>query len=119
MAKLAVFAVSIEDINKALQTKEPKTKAELHTKIPAEFHNLLPLFIKKEADKLNPHKPGTDHKINLKRDAQGQEVPIPFGPLYRISREELLVLKKTLRDLLDKGFIHTSSSKAGSLVIFV
>jgi hypothetical protein len=33
--------------------------------------------------------------------------------------EELLVLKKTLRDFLDKGFIWVSSSEAGSLVIFM
>jgi hypothetical protein len=36
-----------------------------------------------------------------------------------MSREELLILKKTLTDLLDKGWIRASSSTAGALVLFV
>ncbi|RCI14115.1 hypothetical protein L249_7919 [Ophiocordyceps polyrhachis-furcata BCC 54312] len=35
-----------------------------------------------------------------------------------MSREELLVLKKTLRDLLTKGFIRPSSSPASAPVLF-
>jgi hypothetical protein len=34
-------------------------------------------------------------------------------------RDELLVLRRTLLDLLDKGFIRASSSPARSLVLFV
>ena len=33
--------------------------------------------------------------------------------------DELLVLRKTLNELLDKGFIRTSSSPAGTPVLFV
>jgi hypothetical protein len=36
-----------------------------------------------------------------------------------MSRDELLVLWKTLIDLLDKGFIRVSSSPAVTLVLFV
>jgi hypothetical protein len=36
-----------------------------------------------------------------------------------MSREELLVLKKTLTDLLDKGWIRASSLAAGAPVLFV
>ena len=36
-----------------------------------------------------------------------------------MSREELLVLRKTLYELLDSGFIRASSSDAGAPVIFV
>ena len=100
-----LFTVLIEDVNKALQTKKPKIEAKLYNKILKEFYNLLLLFIKKEADKLNLYKPGVDYKINLKKDNYKREVFISFRPLYNILREELLVLKKTLRDLLDKGFI--------------
>ena len=34
-------------------------------------------------------------------------------------RDELLVLRKTLTELLDKGFIHASSSLVGAPVLFV
>ncbi|XP_044717007.1 integrase core domain-containing protein [Hirsutella rhossiliensis] len=42
----------------------------------------------------------------------------PRGPLYGMSREELIVLRKTLTELLDKGFIRASSSPASAPVLF-
>jgi len=36
-----------------------------------------------------------------------------------MSRDELLVLRKTLTDLLDKGFIRVSNSPITALVLFV
>jgi hypothetical protein len=36
-----------------------------------------------------------------------------------MSKEELLVLQKTLTDHLDKGWIHVSKSPAGAPVLFV
>ena len=55
-----------------------------------------------------------DHAIEL----DNGKVP-PAMPLYFMSREALLVLRKTLTEYLDKGFIHASSSPAGAPVIFV
>ncbi|KAH0611235.1 uncharacterized protein H6S33_011662 [Morchella sextelata] len=43
----------------------------------------------------------------------------PFGPLYGMSREELIVLKRYIQDNLKKGFIQASSSPAGAPVLFV
>lgn len=68
VAELAVFAIFIANVNKALQQKKLKTEAEFRKKISIEFYNLLPLFRKKEADKLNLYKLGVDYKINLKKD---------------------------------------------------
>ena len=36
-----------------------------------------------------------------------------------MSREKLLVLRKTLTDLLDKNYIRASSSVKGALILFV
>ena len=36
-----------------------------------------------------------------------------------MSRDELLVLRKTLLDLLNKGFIRVSTSSIASLVLFI
>ena len=36
-----------------------------------------------------------------------------------MSRDELLILRKTLIDLLDKGFIRVSNSPTAALVLFV
>ena len=55
-----------------------------------------------------------DHKIKLEpKDAQ-----LLWGPLYSMSRGELLVLRKELTSLLKKGFIRVSSSPAAALVLF-
>ncbi|XP_044714694.1 reverse transcriptase (RNA-dependent DNA polymerase) domain-containing protein [Hirsutella rhossiliensis] len=80
-----------------------------------EFRNL---FSPEEAMKLPPHRPGVDHEVNLQPDKNGNEPPLPWGPLYNMSREELLVLRKTLKDLLDRGFIRASSSAAATPVLF-
>ena len=39
--------------------------------------------------------------------------------LYRITRNKLLILQKTLNKLLYKGFIRTSNSPAKTPVLFV
>ncbi|GBG84873.1 hypothetical protein CBR_g39335 [Chara braunii] len=54
------------------------------------------------------------HKIILKAGA----VP-PKGCIYRMSEEELTVLRAQLDDLLDKGWICPSSSPYGAPVLFV
>ena len=118
-AEEAIFAVSLSDVEKALKPKKIYTEEQLREKIPEKYHDLLPLWMREEADKVNPHRPGVDHKIELKKGPDGKELPVPFGPLYNMTREELLVLKKTLKDLLDKGFIRASSSEAGAPVLFV
>jgi hypothetical protein len=59
-----------------------------------------------------------DHSIELVKE-DGKTPEVPYGPLYSMTRDELLVLRRTLLDLLDKGFIRVSSSPTGSLVLFV
>lgn len=112
-----VFAASMADINKALQTKP---LVDARTKLPPWVESrFVALFDKKEADKLPPHRPGIDHRIELEKDSNGKTPDAPWGPLYSMSRDELLVLRKTLNDLLDKGFIRVSNSPAAAPVLFV
>jgi hypothetical protein len=44
--------------------------------------------------------------------------PIDKTP-YRMATPELVELKEHIKELLEKGFIHPSSSSWGTLVIFV
>ncbi|EOA88025.1 uncharacterized protein SETTUDRAFT_108663, partial [Exserohilum turcica Et28A] len=91
-----IFAASIADIDKALQPKKPVNVRAL---LLAQYQEFYELFNPKEAEKLPPH--------------QG-----PGGPLYSMSRGELLVLQKELTSLLKKGFIRVSSLPALALVLF-
>src|SRR6266516_2610558 len=97
-----VFAISMADIEKALR---PKLKTDPRKVLPPQYHRWLEVFSKEQADRLPPHRPGVDHEIRLEKDSSGRDEPVPWGPLYGMSREELLVLRKTITELLDKNFI--------------
>lgn len=114
-AQVKVFAASMKDIEKALRPKEQLDAAAL---LPKHYHEFLPVFDIKEASSLPAHRPGIDHQIPLETDPGGNEKAVPWGPLYNMSREELLVLRKTLTELLDKGFIRMSKSSAAAPVLF-
>jgi hypothetical protein len=56
--------------------------------------------------------------LKTRCDIQPGTAPISKA-LYKMSREELAELKIQLKDLLDKGFIHPSSSPWGCSALFV
>lgn len=113
---IQVFAASMADINKALRVKQHTDPA---TKLPQHFHEFLDVFSYQKSEQLPPLRgPGTDHAIELEK-VNGKQPEIPWGPLYSMSRDELLVLRKTLTELLDKGFIRVSNSPAAAPVLFV
>ncbi|KAL5601271.1 uncharacterized protein BROUX77_005520 [Berkeleyomyces rouxiae] len=120
--KLRVFAASIEDINKALARLEkdrvPANPREWKKKIPAWIeHDKVKVFDPDAqfAKKMPPRRPGQDHRIEL--TVPDEEAP--WGPLYSMTREELVVLRQTLLSLLEKGYIRHSQSTAAAPILFV
>jgi len=111
--KLTIFKASLYDINKAIEVKDLKEKP-LEEVIPKQYHEFLPLFSKVLADKLPPHRPNVDHEVRLKEG----EVP-SWGPLYKMSREELVAMKEWLEDNMTKGFIRQSSLPYAAPCLFV
>jgi len=110
--KLTLFKASLYDINKAIEAKDLKERP-LEEIIPEQYHEFLPLFNKVLADRLPPHRPGIDHEVRL----QDGETPT-WGPLYSMSRAELIVLKEWLEENMSKGFIRQSSSPFAAPVLF-
>ncbi|KAL2888509.1 retrovirus polyprotein [Ceratocystis lukuohia] len=108
----SIFVASLEDINKALQKKKEPTPDQVKAALPKQYADLWEAFAH-AGERLPPHKPGLDTKLEIE---PGKEAP--WGPLYQMSRDELLVLRKTLTELVEKGFIRTSSSPAGAPVLF-
>ncbi|KAF4492009.1 Transposon Tf2-6 polyprotein [Colletotrichum fructicola Nara gc5] len=115
---IQIFSVTMKDIEKALARFQKKS-TDPATKLPAHYRHMIDLFKKEVADRLPPHRPGVDHAIQLEKDDHGNEKQPPWGPIYSMSKEELLVLRKTLTDLLDKGFIRASNSPAAAPILFV
>lgn len=110
-AVIYLNGASLEDIKVALAEKKYINPA---TKLPPRLHNFLykPILDPVDANALPLHR-DYNHKIDLKCNTTA-----PFGPLYKMSVEELMVLQKYLKEQLDKGFICASNSPAASPVLF-
>ena len=115
----AVAVSTSVDIAKALKKKEHPTKEALKKTLPPELYDMIPLFSLREAEKLAPHKRGVNHCIEIRKQPDGTQFALPWGPLYSMSREELLVLRKSLDELLKKGYIRPCTSEAAAPVLFV
>ena len=101
---VTIGSATIRDINKALEAKPKESPSEIREKLPEKIKDSALLFVDDEGpDSLAPHRQGIDTKIDLQKDEQGRDKDVPWGPLYNMSRDELLVLRKTLVDLLDKN----------------
>lgn len=115
---IPVCKASLEDVNKALRTKPSLILDEVRARLPKEVTDFAHLFADDNgANDLPPLRGNLDHAINLRHE-NGKLLQPPWGPLYSMSREELLVLRKTLTELLAKGWIRPSSSAAASPVLF-
>jgi hypothetical protein len=118
-----VIAIFMEDINKALfklDRRDPVSNSEkVRKKLPKELKGLERCFDNDEGTAIPSHRSGRNHAIPLEKDEQRRKRDVPWGPLYRMSREELSVLKKTLTNLLDKGWIRASSLIAEAPVLFI
>ena len=98
-------AASISDIAKSLESKPVADSAEVINSLPAEIRHFGNLFIEDDPalnHELPPHRGSSDTKIVLQRDETGKEKKVPWRPLYGMSRDELLVLRKTLSELIEK-----------------
>ena len=83
------------------------------------LNKLRDLYKITKANSLPLYRPGINYKIYLKRQANSKLLLLLQGLLYRIYYKELLVLKKTLKDHLNKGFIYANSLIASALVVFI
>jgi hypothetical protein len=79
-----------------------------------EYHDFLNVFSKEKADILSSHKKH-DHRIKLEKD---HEFDHEYASLYSLSEEELLLIKKYLKEHLNKSFIESSTASYVSLILF-
>jgi hypothetical protein len=118
-----ILAISISDINKSLaklaERKQKMTIQQIRSELPDQIKEHADAFLDDEDRSVPPHRGNKDHAIKLVKTSEGKEAEVPWGPLYGMSREELLVLRKTLSDYMDKGWIRASSSPAAAPVLFV
>lgn len=59
-----VFAASVGDVDRGIQLTSSPNNLDLHTILPLEYHDLVNVFSRNDANKLSPYRP-YDHKIIL------------------------------------------------------
>ena len=109
-----IFSVSLADIQKALTRKEYRDPAQY---VSDWLMPVINAFNRQDAKTLPPHKKRIDHEINFVEGKTNDNVPAM--PLYQMSKDQLLVLRKTLTELLNNGFIRVTNLPAAAPVIFV
>jgi len=101
--KIEVFSASMINIKKALISQK---KTDLRTILSDHYHEFLNVFNHTMTEKLPLlRKEDTDHQIKLK-EINEKESKVLWDPLYNMTKEKLLVLRKTLTELLNKQFIQ-------------
>ena len=81
--------------------------------VPKQYHDFADVFSKSKAGVLAEHRP-YDLKITLEDGASP-----PLGPIYLLSQEELLALRKFIDENTATGFIRPSRSPHGAPVLFI
>ncbi len=114
--KIEMFSVSMTDIEKVLTSQK---KTDLRTILSDHYHEFLDVFNCMMTEKLPPlREEGTDHQIELK-EMNEKESKVLWDSLYNMTRKKLLMLHKTLTELLNKQFIQVSNSFAAASVLFI
>jgi len=114
--KIEVFLISIIDIEKVLISQK---KTDLRTILSDHYHEFLNVFNHMITEKLLFLKEeDTDHQIELK-EVNEKESKVFWDSLYNMMKEKLLMLCKTLTELLNKQFIQVSNLSAAVPVLFV
>ncbi len=114
--KIEVFSVSMIKVEKVLISQK---KTDLRTILSDHYHEFLNVFDCTMTEKLPLlRKEDTDHQIKLK-EMNKKESKVLWDSLYNMTREKLLVLHKTLTELLNKQFIWVSNSFAAVFVLFI
>ncbi len=104
------------NIEKALISQK---KTDLRTILFDHYHEFLNVFDHTMTEKLPLlREEETDYQIKLK-EIDEKKSKVPWGSLYNMTREKLLMLHKTLTELLNKQFIQVSNSSAAASVLFI
>ncbi len=114
--KIEVFLISMINIEKVLTSQK---KTDLRTILSDHYHEFLNVFDHTMTEKLSLlREEDTDHQIELE-EVNEKKLKVLWDSLYNMMREKLLVLHKTLTELLNKQFIQVSNSSAAVSVLFV
>ena len=107
----AAFVYPTSPILASVSSEGTQTASSQEKTIPPEYADLAAAFSTGET-KLPAH---GDH--DLKIDLVDGKIPT-MGPLYNMSEEEMKIVHKYVKDMMDKGLIRPSTSPCGAPILF-
>jgi hypothetical protein len=110
-----IFAVFMKNLKIQLKKQKSNTVTDFKSVVSFEYHDFLNVFFKEKADILSSHRKH-DHRIKLEKN---HEFDHEYASLYNLSEEELLLIKKYLKEHLNKRFIESSTASYASFILFV
>ena len=104
-----------KDYSKFMNTKPEYTKEDLLKQVSLEYHSIIDVFMKSNANIVAKHRAKWNHKIHLEK---GKKAPFVrnYKPLFD---QETAAIKKYIDKHLGKSFIRPSSSTAASSILLV
>lgn len=115
----AIGTISLYEVDRILEEREEKEKEDdelVVNSLPDYLAGESDVFSRKASDTLAPHRT-YDHQIILEEGKGSHQ--LGFSPLYKMTTEELQVLKDYLMENLHKGFIGPSQAPFAAPVLFV
>lgn len=110
-----VAAITADDYEKffSKMRKKPLSMEQLRERVPKAYHKWIEVWNPTEANKLPPRRP-IDHEIHLKEGTSP-----PAKRAYGMSRDQALVVKEYIDEMLGKGYIRPSTSLYAAPVLIV
>ncbi len=102
--------------NLKIQLKKQDNNKVINSKsiMSSKYHDFLNVFFKKKADILSSHRKH-DHRIKLEKD---HELDHEYAFLYNLSKEELQLIKKYLKEHLNEDFIESNIAFYALSILF-
>ncbi len=109
-----IFAVFMKNLEIQLKKQNNNKVIDSKSIMSQEYHDFLNVFSKKKIDVLSSHRKH-DHRIKLEKDHESDH---EYASLYNLSEEELQLMKKYLKEHLNKNFIESSIASYASSILF-
>jgi hypothetical protein len=109
-----IFVVFIKNLEIQLKKQDNNKVIDSKSVMSSKYHDFLNVFSKKKADILSSHRKH-DHRIKLEKDYESDH---EYAFLYNLSEEELQLMKKYLKEHLNKNFIESSIAFYASSILF-
>jgi hypothetical protein len=109
-----IFVVFMKNLKIQLKKQDSNTMIDFKSMMSSEYLDFLNVFFKEKANILSSHKKH-DHRIKLEKDHVSEH---DYASLYNLSEEELQLVKKYLKEHLNKRFIESSTASYVSLILF-